>query len=63
MNTVLHCLDLTFAVAVETTLQEWLRLAQTYLHEYASIEHLHYEVTPVEVKALQDHELEVEEDV
>lgn len=60
---MLRCLDLTFAVAVETTLQEWLRPAQTYLHEYASIEHLHYEVAPVEVKALQDHELQVEEDV
>lgn len=34
-----------------------------YLCEYASFEHLQDEVTPVQVKALQDHELHVEEDV
>lgn len=48
---------------METSPWKQLGLESTHLREYASVEHLHYQVAPVQVEALQDHELEVEEDI
>lgn len=59
----LHGPGRTFSPALEPTCSEQEDSHRPYLHEYTSFEHLQDKVTPVQVKDLQDHELQVEEDV